>query len=163
MKHKGVWGGGVFPKHWKKWLNANILYINIFGIPIFVSKFSIIPFYSLCILLEIARKLSQSLEIFTTIKVEFAKLITLGNKIPARSGIKECFLHSFGWTKWGSPKRWKRVSRSKKLLFNFFGTRLFVSKFYIGFQHYSLHMQWSSRDACYLSLWIKIFKAFFNT
>ena len=163
MKHKGVWGGGVFPKHWKKWLNANILYINIFGIPIFVSKFSIMPFYSLCILLEIARKLSQSLEIFTTIKVEFAKLITLRNKIPARSGLRSVFSIVLGEQNGDLQNVEKECLGAKKLLFNFFGTRLFVSKFYIGFQHYSLHMQWSSRDACYLSLWIKIFKAFFDT
>ena len=51
---------------------------------------------------------------------------------------------------------------AKNLLFNIFGTRLFVPKFYIDFRHCSLHMQWSSWDACYLNLSIKIFKAFFN-
>ena len=56
-------------------LNANILYINLLGIPVFVLKFSIIQFYSLCILLEFARKLSRSLEFFTTIKVELLKPI----------------------------------------------------------------------------------------
>ena len=65
----------------------------------------------------------------------------LGNKIPASCELKIVFSMLLGEQMGDLQNVEKERLGAKNLLFNIFGTRLFVPKFYIDFRHCSLHMQ----------------------
>lgn len=74
--------------------------------------------------------------------------LTFGNKVLTSCGLRSVFSMVLGEQRGTSPKLENECLGAKHLLFNIFGTCLFVPKFYINFQHCSWHMQWSSWDAC---------------